>query len=351
MIPMRIAFASPVSISHYAGCEKWIVGTANALVKRGHEVDIYATPYTPRKNVNPKSVIQSNIGYFEDWAFDLSDDYDVVYVVYTPLVWRVFKSRSPKIAGLHYHLCFPSELEERVLNNVNLALRYYNPISVLTYWSFKLFGKYDMRAFHGVHVPNNPFQLLLFHENIYFVPNWIDLSLYKPTRDKRDKFTILFVGRHDWEKGWFDYNAICRILSRKERSIRCVSTGEGNECVEGLGFLDDKELVNLYSESHLLVHPSKSDMFGLVILEALACNTPVITTSISAHRALSLPLMYANTITEFVEKILEVYDLWRKGRYEELTSNLRAHVMKYDITRILPRIEDMFRNVIRRLHT
>ena len=130
-----------------------------------------------------------------------------------------------------------------------------------------------------------------------------------------------------------------------------MSTGEGNECVEGLGFLDDKELVDLYSESHLLVHPSKSDMFGLVILEALACNTPVITTNISAHKALSLPLIYANTVAEFVEKILEVYDLWRKGRYEKLTSNLRAHVMKYDITRILPRIEDMFRNVIRRLHT
>ena len=342
---MRIAFVSPVSISHYAGCEKWIVGTANALTKRGHKVDVYATPYSPRRNVDPRVVLHSDVEYFEDWFFNLSDEYDVVYSVYTPFVWRLFKTKSPKIAGLHYHLCFPSKLEEEILNDVILAFRYYDPVSVLTYWTFRVLGKWDIKAFDAVHVPNNPFSLSITHENVYFIPNWIDLDLFKPTKNKRENFTILFVGRHDWEKGWFDYNVICKVLTKYGYTINCVSTGEGSEYVRGLGFLSDKEIVNLYSESHLLVHPSKSDMFGLVILEALACNTPVITTNIDAHKALGLPLMYADTLMEFIERILEIYRLWSKGNYEEKFSDLRSHVMKYDINRIIPRIESMLKDL------
>jgi len=342
---MRIAFASPVSISHYAGCEKWIVGTANALVHKGHSVDIYATPYTPRRNISPSNVLQSSVRYFEGWSFDLSDEYDVVYMVYTPLVWRVFKAKSPKVAGLHYHLCFPSELEKSVLDNLALALKCYDIVSIVTYWAFRVFGKCDMKSFNAVHIPNNPFHISIPHRNIYFIPNWIDLNFYRPTESKESEFTILFVGRHDWEKGWVDYNLICKMLKEKGYPIRCVSTGEGSRYVEGLGFLSDRELVDLYSRSHLLIHPSKSDMFGLVILEALACNTPVVTTSIEAHRALNLPLMYADTVVEFFEKILLVYDLWRKGEYSKLASNLRTHVIKYGISSILPKIENMLRDV------
>ena len=342
---MKIAFASPISVSRYAGCEKWIVGTANALKQRGHDVSIYATPYTPERNVDVDDVLSRGIDYHEAWRFNL-EDYDIVYMVYTPIVWRLFSTNNPKIAGFHYHLCLPSDIEKRVLENIPSALRHYDVISILTYWSFKLLGKRDIQNFNAVHIPNNPFNVSLAHERIFFVPNWIDLDFYRPTKSKHDVFTILFVGRHDWEKGWWDYNAICRLLKKFNLDIRCISTGRGSSYVEGLGFLSDRELVDTYSSAHLLVYPSKSDMFGLVIVEAIACNTPVITTSIAAHKALNLPLIYADSVDEFVSKIILIYKLWsRDGEYEDMIRGLREHVAKYDVNKIMPGFEDMLRQV------
>jgi len=342
---MRVALASPVSISHYAGCEKWVVGVANALASMGHKVDVYATPYTPKRNADPRSVLRGDVGYFEGWALELSDDYDVVYVVYTPVVWRVFRSSSPKVAGMHYYLCVPTELEEAVLRNVPVALRYYDPISVLTYWAFRAFGQRDLRRFDAVHVPNNPYRLPLRHWRVLFVPNWVDLGLYRPTREKADEFTVLFVGRHCWDKGWLDYCAICRGLRRAGLPIRCLSTGEGSWPVEGLGFVSDEELVDAYSSSHALVYPSRSDTFGLVILEALACNTPVVTTSIEPHRALGLPLIYADSPREFVREVVRLYRMWEEGTYWELVEGLRDSVTRYDVRRVMPMIEDMLESV------
>jgi glycosyltransferase involved in cell wall biosynthesis len=45
-----------------------------------------------------------------------------------------------------------------------------------------------------------------------------------------------------------------------------------------LGQLRDYELTEAYLQSHLLVFPSLSDGFGLVLLEAMACGIPVVTT-------------------------------------------------------------------------
>ncbi|WP_420182762.1 glycosyltransferase family 4 protein [Haloarcula sp. KBTZ06] len=53
--------------------------------------------------------------------------------------------------------------------------------------------------------------------------------------------------------------------------------------VEFLGRVPEEDLVSLYSGADLFVLPSKStdqEGFGLVILEALACGTPVVTTDV-----------------------------------------------------------------------
>jgi len=54
--------------------------------------------------------------------------------------------------------------------------------------------------------------------------------------------------------------------------------------VKMTGFLSQDELVELYNEAALLVLPSFYEGFGLPILEAFACGTPVV-----ASRAASIP--------------------------------------------------------------
>ena len=49
-----------------------------------------------------------------------------------------------------------------------------------------------------------------------------------------------------------------------------------------LGYIPDVDLPALYSEAIAFVYPSLFEGFGLPILEAMACHTPVITSNITA---------------------------------------------------------------------
>ena len=48
------------------------------------------------------------------------------------------------------------------------------------------------------------------------------------------------------------------------------------------GAVTDEELVGLYNGADVFVYPSTYEGFGLPILEAMACGTPVITSDVSS---------------------------------------------------------------------
>jgi len=52
--------------------------------------------------------------------------------------------------------------------------------------------------------------------------------------------------------------------------------------VKTLGFVEDQYLAGLYSGADALVYPSSYEGFGLPVLEAMRCGTPVITSSVSS---------------------------------------------------------------------
>ena len=129
------------------------------------------------------------------------------------------------------------------------------------------------------------------------LPNGIDTNIFHPEGEKEEN-QILFVGRvcrekgidtlikaltylktptnltiigpEDWNPGHF--SQILELI-RKENE-------KGKHKIVYLGAKTRGEIIKYYQKASMFVLPSQREGFPMVILEALACETPVITTNV-----------------------------------------------------------------------
>jgi glycosyltransferase involved in cell wall biosynthesis len=116
--------------------------------------------------------------------------------------------------------------------------------------------------------------------NVVLWSRGVDFDIFKPVRCDRLKTEppiFLYVGRVAVEKN------IEAFLALDLPGSKWVA-GEGPAMsrlrsrypdVNYLGVLDQRELAEVYASADVFVFPSKTDTFGLVLLEAMACGLPV----------------------------------------------------------------------------
>lgn len=145
-------------------------------------------------------------------------------------------------------------------------------------------------------------EVLEFYPNInptrlYVVPLGVDTKTYYPNPNSTDKFlalTVLFVGlRGGYKRFDLALNALRAsdnrlILGIVGPTLSVEEKANLDSLLPGrwryFSAVSSSSLRELYSSAFALIYPSDCEGFGLPILEAMACNCPVV----AANRA-SLP--------------------------------------------------------------
>ena len=331
---MRVALCPHISVRHFRGGEKWVVELANRLAADGVDVRVNALPYLPdgERRVRVEDVLDGDVPYAEAWRHDLSG-VDVAYLFYHPLCRLSFSGQGASVAGIHSWVYVSKRLYER----------HYGVVPTAVKALYRTLGPLDLGGFDAVHAVTPAFDSP--HPDTWYVPNFVDVERFHPGRaPTADRFTVLATAAHIPEKGW---DVVRTVASRLPDDVRLLATGSCEDPeVEDLGFLTEDELARAYARAHLVLHPARVDTDSMVINEACASGTPVLTTPIPTHVSENAAVVHRNTVGGFLEAIETVRDEWDEGDGYDL----RCRVARWegetrDVEAVYPRLVRMFRAV------
>ncbi len=216
-------------------------------------------------------------------------------------------------------------------------------------------------------------------------PRGIESEIFKPRENSRkelflrygipeDKINLLYVGRISPEKHVDMLFRIHQQLLVKEHEVNLIFAGNGPEPyftdfkkladkLRGVFFLDRlprNELPVVYSGADLMLFPSTTDTFGMVVLEAQSCGLPVIVSDVGGPKEIVLngktgyvlPAYNAEVWVEKIETVITLINSYSE-HYLEMRHTARRHVISnynwqvvldnlFEITENDKRDEDIF---------
>jgi glycosyltransferase involved in cell wall biosynthesis len=269
---MKIALVTDAWEPQVNGVVRTLKNTARELKAMGHTVE-FVTPLEFRTipcptypdirlSLFPRRKVTRRLAAFDPDAIHLSTEGPL------GLAARHYAMATDTPFTTAYHTRFPEYIHARVGM----------PLS----WSYAF-----LRWFHGpsravmapTHVVKRDLEARGFR-NVVLWSRGVDLDIFRPMKVNRLKTeppVFLYVGRVAVEKN------IDAFLALDLPGSKWVA-GEGPALagirarypgVNFLGVLGQEELAEVYASADVFVFPSRTDTFGLVLLEAMACGLPV----------------------------------------------------------------------------
>ena len=327
MVTPSVAICPHLSIEHFRGGEKWAVSIANRLSNDVH-VAVKALPYAPGgvRRVEAPEVLDSQITYTEAWRHDLGA-FDAAYIFYHPFAQLSFHGATRSIAGIHSWVYVSDRIYES----------HYGPIPTVVKVLYRGLGRYDLNRYEAVHAVTPAFDSP--HPNTAYIPNFVDTELFSPDRASlSSEFMVLVTAAHIREKGW---DAVVDLATDLPTEISLAATGtSGVPGIRDLGFLTEEELADAYARAHVVLHPARVDTDSMVINEACASGTPVVTTPLPTHTVRNEAVLHCSTVEEMFATICMLYREWRSDDgYANRCRKARTEGMKHDFDVIFPRLK------------
>jgi len=182
------------------------------------------------------------------------------------LAARLYCDKKRWIYNTSYHTKFPEFLDEL-----------YGLPPFLTYGYLKWFHKHSGIVLTNTRSMVETLKKRNFTNTIIEWTRGVDLEKLKPTVEDDQDGSVLYVGRVSKEK---NLDALCEL--QDQFKIVIVGDGPYRETlekkypkVEFIGYKTGSELANYYRRASVFCFPSRSDTFGIVIIEAMSQGCPV----------------------------------------------------------------------------
>jgi len=277
---MRIAQIAPLAVSvpppAYGGTEQVVSTLTEELVKRGHEVTLFASGDSVTKarlwSVRSTSLRVSGIVY-PAIGIDAAL-YDSINVV------ACFE-RAGEFDIIHNHAAAATMIMANLIPTPVL-MTFHNPLSEATVAVMSAYNGYyntlSLSAKRGL--PDRGY--------VGPVYNDIDVDSFPLNSSQREGY-LLFLGRICYDKGTHVAIDVAQRLNRKlviagnvnQHDLQYFQTMVepriDGKLVQYFGEATRDQTRQLYSQADCLLFPVLwEELFGLVMVEAMACGTPVI---------------------------------------------------------------------------
>jgi D-inositol-3-phosphate glycosyltransferase len=211
------------------------------------------------------------------------------------------------------------------------------------------------------------------------IPLGVDLDLFRP-RDRQDcrrtldisaDRLIVFVGRPDGIKGLDTLlSAVAALPSHLQLGLKLVVVGDAGserakggaqyrrlvqtlglaEAVEFRGIVSQHELAHYYSAADICAVPSAYESFGMVAVESMACQTPVVAFSVGGLAATIRDgqtgfLARAGDRAGYAAKLA---DALASPALVEMGRRARMSVRPYEWSTIVERTLELYDRIMRR---
>ncbi|POB09365.1 glycosyltransferase family 4 protein [Sulfobacillus sp. hq2] len=308
---MKVAHIAATFPPYMAGTGNVAYNQALVLHERGYDVTVFTAE--PSSGLTNAQEVPFEVRYLPA-VFRLGN------APLTPSLLHVL--RGFDLIHLHYPYIFGAELTLAAAKRYRIpyVITYHNQLLQPGSWKQRLFSLYNrlmepiilknsaaimavsLDHFQSLHLRNT-------HQVVVEVPNGVDTALFHPL-DKiacrtqlgwpLDRPIVLFVGAldsaHRFKNVPVLIEAVKQASSETDIFTFVIGTGDLQSAyaatapknVHFLGHIDN--LLQYYNAADITVLPSSTpESFGLVLVESMACGTPVIATDLPGVRTVVAP--------------------------------------------------------------
>jgi len=368
----KIGIVSFHTFSQPGGVKKHILGLFKEFKKRGIKVKIIIPRRKKLEKYENKNIILMGTSFPINFNGSQAD----FNINFNPVALEKIL-RKEKFDILHFHnFGFPSILQ------ILLSPSASNTLNILTFHS-NLTGNPFVKKFPTLISTINKIckwkingvigvaPLVLDYFQTFkglkkIIPNGIDLEEFNPfvpeiKKFKDDKTNILFVGRIEERKGLIYLLKAYKKLEKQHSNLRLIIIGEGPLKEDCEKYVQDnnlkdvvfegqvtKETPSYYKTADIYVSPAIfGESFGIVLLEAMACGTPLVAFNNQGYK----DLLRGMSSEKFLVKNKDYNDLADKIETliknpllrEEISKKGLEEVQKYSWKTVAGKVLDFYK--------